>query len=78
MIHLIWTLSVHTRYDLRRYVPTSRLLGTIRRRPNLKWGIPAMLLAVPYLLITSVCTNASTRVPQAGCIWTCSGRCGTR
>ena len=78
MIHLIWTLSPHTRYYLRRYMPTNRLLDAIRRRRNLKWGIPAMLLAVPYLLIASTCTNALERVPQAGCIWSCSNRCGTR
>ncbi|WBL19626.1 sulfate permease [Citricoccus sp. NR2] len=58
MISLIWTLSAHTRYCLRRYMPTNRLLDAIRRRPNLRWGIPAMLLAVPYLLIASICTNA--------------------
>lgn len=38
-------------------MPTNRLLDAIRRRPNLKWGIPAILLAVPYLLIASICTN---------------------
>lgn len=58
MIRLIWTLSAHTRYYLRRYMPTNRLLDAIRRRRNLKWGIPATLLAVPYLLIASICTNA--------------------
>lgn len=58
MIRLIWTLSAHTRYYLRRYMPTNRLLDAIRRRRNLRWGIPAMLLAVPYLLIVSICTNA--------------------
>lgn len=58
MIRLIWTLSAHTRDYLRRNMPTNRLLDAIRRRRNLKWGIPAMLLAVPYLLITSICTNA--------------------
>ncbi|WP_235866019.1 hypothetical protein [Serinibacter arcticus] len=39
-------------------MPTNRLLDAIRRRRNLKLGIPAMLLAVPYLLITNICTNA--------------------
>ncbi|WP_226283211.1 sulfate permease [Janibacter indicus] len=58
MIGLIWTLSAHTRYYLRRYMPTNRLLDTIRHRRNLKWGVPAMLLAAPYLLIANVCTNA--------------------
>jgi hypothetical protein len=57
VIRLIWMLSAHTRYYLRRYMPTNRLLDAIRRRPNLKWGLPAMFLAVPYLLIASICTN---------------------
>lgn len=58
MIRLIWTLSAHARYYLRRYMPTNRLLDAIRRRRNLRWGVPAMLLAVPYLLIASICTSA--------------------
>ena len=58
MIRLIWTLSAHARYYLRRYMPTNRLLDAIRRRNNLRWGITAMFFAVPYLLIASICTNA--------------------
>jgi hypothetical protein len=58
MIRLIWTVSVHTRYFLRRYMPTNILLDAIRtRRRGLKWGIPAMLLAIPYLLIANVCVE---------------------
>mgnify|MGYP000959883017 CR=1 FL=1 len=59
MIRLIWTVSVHTRYFLRRYMPTNILLDAIRtRRRGLKWGIPAMLLAIPYLLIANLCAQA--------------------
>ena len=58
MFRSVWTLSAHTRYYLRRYMPTNRLLDAIRRRHNLKWGIPAMFLAAPYLLIASICTGA--------------------
>ncbi|MFX4288295.1 sulfate permease [Zafaria sp. Z1313] len=50
MLRLIWTLSVRTRNFLRRYMPTNRLLDAIRTRRGLKWGVPAMLLAIPYLL----------------------------
>ncbi len=50
MLHLIWTLSVHTHDFLRRYMPTNRLLDAIRTRRGLKWGVPAMLLAIPYLI----------------------------
>lgn len=58
MIRQLWTLSVHTRAFLRRYMPTNIALDAIRTRRGLKWGIPAMLLAVPYLLIASICTDA--------------------
>ena len=67
MIRLIWTVSVHTRYFLRRYMPTNILLDAIRtRRRGLKWGIPAMLLAIPYLLIANVCVEL---VEQGGPGW---------
>lgn len=32
-----------------------RLLARIRRRDGLKWGMPAMLIAAPYLLVASTC-----------------------
>lgn len=57
MIHRLWNLSVHTRAFLRRYMPTNILLDAIRTRRGLKWGVPAMLLAVPYLLAVSTFTQ---------------------
>lgn len=54
MFRLIWTASVHTRYFLRRYMPTNILLDAIRTRRGLKWGVPAMLLAVPYLYVAGI------------------------
>ena len=57
MIRQLWTLSVHTRAFLRRYMPTNILLDAIRTRRGLKWGAPAMLLAVPYLLAASTFTT---------------------
>ncbi|MDI6024064.1 hypothetical protein QBL02_10955 [Leucobacter sp. UT-8R-CII-1-4] len=57
MIRSLWTLSIHIRDFLRRYMPTNILLDAIRTRRGFKWGVPAMLLAVPYLLIASTCTN---------------------
>ena len=45
MIRQLWTLSVHTRAFLRRYMPTNILLDAIRTRRGLKWGVPAILLA---------------------------------
>lgn len=57
MLRLLCAASVHTRYFLRRYMPTTILLDLIRTRRGLKWGVPAMLLAAPYLLAASICTN---------------------
>lgn len=54
MIRLLWAGSVRTRYFLRRNMPTNILLDTIRTRQGLKWGVPAMLLAVPYFLIAAI------------------------
>ncbi|WP_286967970.1 MULTISPECIES: sulfate permease [Arsenicicoccus] len=59
MFRLIWTLSVHTRDYLHRYMPSNRLLTAIRTRRGLKWGIPAMLIALPYLLMASICSGAA-------------------
>lgn len=57
MIRQLWTFSVHTRAFLRRYMPSNILLDAIRTRRGLKWGVPAMLLAVPYLLAASTLTT---------------------
>ncbi|WP_341360880.1 sulfate permease [Georgenia sp. M64] len=57
MIRQLWDLSIYARAFLRRYMPTNILLNTIRTRRGLKWGVPAMLLAAPYLLAASICTN---------------------
>lgn len=53
----IWIASIHTRYFLRHYMPTNILLDLIRMRRGLKWGVPAMLLAVPYFLAAAVCVQ---------------------
>ncbi len=57
MFRLFWALSVHARWFLRRYMPTNILLDAIRARRGLRWGIPMMLLAVPYLYAASVCAE---------------------
>lgn len=76
MFRLIWTASVYTRYFLRRYMPTNILLYVIRTRRGLKWGIPAMLLAIPYLYVASLLTvmvgdgaPAWLRLLVVLCIW---------
>ena len=57
MIRLLWTASTQVRYFLRRYMPSNILLDLIRTRNGLKWGVPAMLLAAPYLGVAAWCTN---------------------
>lgn len=56
MIRLLWTASAEVRYFLRRYMPSNILLDLIRTRRGLKWGVPVMLLAAPYLDIAAWCT----------------------
>ncbi|GAB3844915.1 hypothetical protein [Nesterenkonia populi] len=55
MIRLIWSASVHIRYFMRRYMPTNIALDAIRTRRGLKWGLPAMLLTLPYLHAATFC-----------------------
>ncbi|MBF9335986.1 sulfate permease [Microbacterium lacticum] len=59
MFRLIWTPSVRTRDYLHRYMPSNRLLAAIRTRRELKWGMPAMLVALPYLLIARISSGAA-------------------
>jgi hypothetical protein len=76
MLRIIWFISIHLRNFMRRYMPTNILLDAIRTRRGLKWGVPAMLVATPYLLAASICTalidgGASRRlyVVALVCIW---------
>ncbi|HWV50645.1 MAG TPA: sulfate permease [Microbacterium sp.] len=57
MFRLIWIASVHVRYFLRRYMPTNVVLDLIRTRRGLKYGVPAMLLAAPYLYVAYLLTG---------------------
>lgn len=57
MIRLLWTASAEVRYFLRRYMPSNIVLDLIRTRKGLKWGMPATLLAGPYLAIALWCTS---------------------
>nr|WP_233199850.1 sulfate permease [Cryobacterium sp. N22] len=38
-------------------MPTTLLLDAIHTRRGLKWGVPAMLLAVPYAIAMAVCVG---------------------
>lgn len=62
MIQQLWTASIRirTRRVLRRYMPTNILLDAIRTRRGLRWGLPAVLLAGPYLFVATLCENFVT------------------
>ena len=60
MVRLLWAASTCIRSFMRRYMPSNILLDAIRTRRGLKWGIPAMLLAIPYLLVANVSVEAAT------------------
>ena len=55
MFGLIWASVARTHFALRRFMPTNILLDAIHTRRGLKWGVPAMLLAVPYGLGAMLC-----------------------
>ncbi|OLT41334.1 sulfate permease [Saccharomonospora sp. CUA-673] len=54
MFRLIWITSIHLAGFFRCWMPTNILLDRIRTRRGLKWGVPAMLIAIPYLYGASV------------------------
>jgi len=57
MFALILELTARTYFTLRRFMPTNLVLDAIHTRRGLKWGVPAMLLAVPYALATAMCVG---------------------
>ncbi len=57
MIRLLTIVSIHIRDFMRRYTPSNILLDLIRTRRGLKWGVPAMLLAIPYFAVAYWCTT---------------------
>ncbi|WMY79100.1 sulfate permease [Citricoccus sp. I39-566] len=44
-------------YGVLRYAPTNLLLNAVHTRRGLKWGLAAMLLAVPYFYAVAICTT---------------------
>ncbi|GGM49708.1 hypothetical protein [Microbacterium saperdae] len=61
MLTTLWNLSIRTRIFLRRWMPTNILLDKLRTRRGLKFGVPAMLLGVVYILIAATCTGLIER-----------------
>lgn len=56
MLRFIWNTSIRIRTFMRIWMPTNILLDALRTRRGLKWGAPAMLLAVAYFAIAYWCT----------------------
>lgn len=54
MFRLIWAASVRT-HSILSYAPTNLLITATRTRRGLCCGIPAMLLAIPYMLAAHWC-----------------------
>ena len=64
-----WRQSENTAQNLeetRRIFPTNRIRDAIYTRRGLKWGVPAMLLAAPYI---GACKLLSDFIHQAGSEW---------
>ncbi|GAA1203455.1 hypothetical protein GCM10009585_21870 [Brevibacterium paucivorans] len=66
MFRLIWTASIHTRGFLHGYMPANIVLDRLRTRRGLKWGVPAMLLAIPYLMVAN---NLTIFIDRGGPGW---------
>jgi hypothetical protein len=49
MFGIIWGLTARAHYSVRRFMPTNIALDALHTRRGLKWGVPAMLIAVPYI-----------------------------
>ncbi|MFC7620686.1 sulfate permease [Microlunatus sp. GCM10028923] len=76
MISFLWAFASFVRSYLRRFMPTNILLDHLRTSSGLRWGIPAMLLAVPYLaaayLITVMIDNGApgwVHLLVVTCVW---------
>lgn len=57
MFALILGITARTYFALRRFMPTNFVLDAIHTRRGLKWGVPAMLLAVPYAFAMAMCVG---------------------
>jgi hypothetical protein len=57
MFGFIWRLVAQVHYATRRFMPTNLVLTAIHTRRGLKWGIPAMLIAVPCAFGAAYCVR---------------------
>ncbi|MDS2171858.1 hypothetical protein Q7C18_04035 [Nesterenkonia sp. CL21] len=64
-----WRQSENTAQNLektRRLFPTNRIRDAVYTRRGLKWGVPAMLLAAPYIAAVKLLSDV---IDQAGSEW---------
>lgn len=64
-----WRRSENTAQNLepaRRLFPTNRIRDAVYTRRGLKWGVPAMLLAAPYIAAVKLLTD---HIEQGGPGW---------
>jgi len=57
MFRLIWIISIYIRSFMRHFMPTNIALDALHTRQGLKWGAPAMLLAIPYCFAAAYVTT---------------------
>jgi len=57
MFGFIWSLTGRVHYAVRRFMPTNIMLDAIHTRRGLKWGVPAMLIAAPYVFAAVLCAG---------------------
>jgi hypothetical protein len=57
MLHLIFGACARVYVLIQEYAPSNRLLTWLRRRENLKWGVPFMLLGAAYLILAATMTT---------------------
>ena len=55
MFGIILAATARSYFFLRRFMPTAIVIDAINTRRGLKWGVPAMLLAVPYAIAAVYC-----------------------
>lgn len=66
MLGFAVVVAARAHHFLRRFMPTNILLDALHTRRGLKWGLPAMLLAVPYALAAVFCAG---QVEAGGSGW---------
>ncbi|MBC7592390.1 MAG: sulfate permease, partial [Kineosporiaceae bacterium] len=57
MCEFILAATARSYFFLRRFMPTAVVIDAINTRHGLKWGVPAMLLAVPYAFAAIYCRS---------------------